>query len=232
MKLKTRWPTLAMTLITGLAFAVRMVHLADVPPRWDEGWSIAHASLPFAELLSITAQDVHPPLFYLLLGSWQSIVGTNLFGARFLCVLLALPAIPLVFIVGRAWSGSCLMGVLAAAVLAWLPLHVYYSAVVRMYALAPSFILLATYALLKLANSLPRRRWHRDFLLRSIAFVIGATGAMLTLYHAAWSLAALAIYTLVAPRLTSHTSRLAIHAHVSTFTYYHLLLMSVKSKQL
>jgi len=40
------------------AFAARMMGLAAVPPRWDEGWSIAHASLPIGELLRITAAEL------------------------------------------------------------------------------------------------------------------------------------------------------------------------------
>ena len=199
-----------MTLITLLAFAVRMVQLADVPPRWDEGWSVAHATLPIAELLSITAQDVHPPLFYLLLGAWQVLIGVNLFGARLLGVLMAAPAIPLAYGVGRVWSGSRVMGVLAAMLLAWLPLHVYYSAVVRMYALAPTFILLATYALFALLKHSPQRRGKNIFV-----FVIGATGAMLTLYHAAWSLIAVGLYALLASRF----KRLAIPIAAALLVY-------------
>ena len=222
-----RWLLLSLTL---LAFGMRMVHLTDVPPRWDEGWSVAHAALPIPELFSITAQDVHPPLFYLLLGAWQSVVGVNLFGARLLAVLMALPAVPLIYGVGRVWSGSAHVGMLAAAVLTWLPLHVYYSAVIRMYALAPTFILLATYALLKLAQA-PRKDDFRSdtkpqreisnslgvlaIWRESLLFVIGATGAMLTLYHAAWPLLALGLYVLITPyalRPTLHALRSTPHA--------------------
>ena len=187
-----RWALVAMTLI---AFGLRMVHLGDVPPRWDEGWSVAHASLSLAEIFSITVQDVHPPLYYMLLGGWQAFIGVNLFGARLLSVLLALPTVPLAYVTARAWVGSRRVAVFAAGIIAWLPLLVYYSAVVRMYALAPSFILLATYGLLRV-----NRRQHLLSFKRGIApiavFVVGAIGAMLTLYHAAWALIALGLYVL------------------------------------
>jgi hypothetical protein len=183
---KLAWLALA---AAWLGFALRMVHLADVPPRWDEGWSVAHASLSLADLLAVTAADVHPPLYYLLLGAWQGVLGASLLAGRYASVLMSLPAVPLAFAAGRAWSGSRRIGLIAALLTAWLPLLVYYGAVVRMYALAPSFVLLAAWAGLRLAQGgmpgRPRVGWL------TAAFVIGAAGAMLTLYHAAWALAAL-----------------------------------------
>ena len=135
---------------------------------------------------------MHPPLFYMLLGTWQQIVGVNLFGDRALAVMMSLPVIPLTFVVARRWSGSARLGMIAAVLMAWLPLSVYYSAVIRMYALAPSFVLLATWAALRLTDSPTRNALGLSF-----AFVIGAAGAMLTLYHAAWALIALGLYILI-----------------------------------
>lgn len=184
--------------ITLAAFALRMVGLAEIPPRWDEGWTVAHASLDIVSLLTITAADVHPPLFYLLLGAWQSTIGVGVFTARYLAVLVSVPAIPLAYAVARTWHANkraqnWRLALLAAALMAWLPLGVYYGAVIRMYALAPSLVLLATWAGLRMASghvgTHPRRV--------TIAFVIGTAGAMLTLYHAVWALAALGFYLLL-----------------------------------
>src|SRR5262249_9688523 len=82
---------------------------------------------------------------------------------------------------------------IAAALAAWLPLLVYYGAVIRMYALAPTFILLAMWAALRLVKTPAARSPARSPSLM-LAFVIGAVGAMLTLYHSAWALAALGLY--------------------------------------
>ncbi|HEY3291132.1 MAG TPA: glycosyltransferase family 39 protein, partial [Anaerolineae bacterium] len=202
--------TLVVSAITMLAFAVRMIGLAEIPPRWDEGWSVAHASLDVVSLLKITAADVHPPLFYLLLSAWQSVIGVGLFTARYLSVLVSVPAIPLAYAVTRAWfnkagSDSWRLALLAAAFMAWLPLGVYYSAVIRMYALAPTLVLLAAWAGLRLASGRASRApgWIIT------AFVIGAAGTMLTLYHAIWTLAALAAYLI----LSVFRNRKALKAH-------------------
>jgi hypothetical protein len=193
-------------LATLLGFALRMIHLADVPPRWDEGWSVAHAALSLPEIFTITAADVHPPLYYLALGAWQWINGIDLFGARYLSALMSASAVPLAYVAANVWSGSRRVGVLAAFFMAWLPLGAYYGAVIRMYALAPSFVLLATYSALRIATSVDRDTRHA--IRNTILFVIGAAGAMLTLYHAVWGLVAAAIYGVAIGRRSSVVRRL------------------------
>ena len=224
-----------MLLVILLAFGLRMVGLAEVPPRWDEGWTVAHASLDLGALLTITSADVHPPLFYLLLGGWQWLTGINLFAGRYLAVLVSLPSVPLAYIVALRWgrrssTKALRLAMITAICMAWMPLGVYYSAVIRMYALAPSFVLLATWAGFRLitqnkhigfrSNDSKDRYAQVDRLHAVlpainapslihplgapssslhfiIAFVIGAAGAMLTLYHAAWSLLALGTYLIM-----------------------------------
>ncbi|MCS7055358.1 MAG: glycosyltransferase family 39 protein [Thermoflexales bacterium] len=183
------WAALA----TLLGFALRLPLNDTIPPRWDEGWSVAHASLPIVEQLAITAADVHPPLYYLLLSAWQRATGHDLFAARYLSALLSATAIPLTYVTVCAWARARRAAVLAAFFMAWMPLAVYYGGVVRMYALAPSLVLLATYGACRelgisgSAGGAGSR--HRSF----TAWVIGMAGAMLTLYHAFWSLVAIAI---------------------------------------
>ncbi len=171
-------------------FALRLPLNDVIPPRWDEGWSVAHALLPLDELLRITAADVHPPLFYLLLGAWLRGLGqADLFAARYLSVCLSVLAIPLAHHVAQRWGGDRALALMAAFCMAWLPLAVYYGAVVRMYAAVPAWVLLTLYGALGLRRD---RATRGDWL----ALVLGATGAMYTLYHAAWALAALGAWSL------------------------------------
>lgn len=210
-------PSTLVLIATLLGFALRLPLNDVIPPRWDEGWSIAHASLSIGEIFTITAADVHPPLYYLLLGLWQMVVGHDLFAARFLSVLMSTAAIPLVFAVAKAWAGSSRLAVVAAFLMAWLPLGVYYGAVVRMYALTPAFVLLAAYAALRLETG----EWRLGT--RSISlFVIGAAGAMYTLYHAVWALVAIALYVLINAliyRRPSAVRRLIIAIGLSILVY-------------
>jgi 4-amino-4-deoxy-L-arabinose transferase-like glycosyltransferase len=178
----TRTAAYALALLITLAgFTLRIWDLAGVPLRWDEGWSIAHAALSLIDILRITAQDVHPPLYYLLLGIWQHGAGLSPFAVRLFSVMAAMTSVPLCLAVGSAWAGRR-AGLFAAAAAAWLPLAVYYGAVTRMYALAPSFVLLAMWG----AARLSRRSGM-------VALALGCAGAMYTLYHAAWALVALVV---------------------------------------
>lgn len=184
-------------LATLFGAALRAIDLAGVPPRWDEGWSIAHAALPLGELLRVTAADVHPPLYYLLLGAWQSPAGLGAFSARYLSLLLSVPAIPLAYVAAAAWGRSRRVGALSVWMMAGLPLAVYYGGVARMYSLAPAFVLLATYGAVSATAS--RASTSRAARLRTFVCVaVGGLGAMLTLYHSAWALIALGLYVVLA----------------------------------
>jgi hypothetical protein len=206
-----RYALTLVCLATLIGFALRLPLNDSVPPRWDEGWSIAHASLGLGELLIVTAADVHPPLYYLVLSAWQALAGHDLFAARYLSVSMSATAMPLAFVAAVAWTGSRRVAIFAALFMAWLPLGVYYGAVVRMYALAPSLVLLAAWGALRIVGCefvrrapeparerlLPSTLRPRPSFMPVAAFVLGATGAILTLYHAAWALAAIGVYAFV-----------------------------------
>ena len=70
-----------------IGFGLR-VHGLNVQPLWgDEGWSFYFAHMPPAEMLDKTAEDIHPPLYYLLLHAWLTLAGPGPEIARFLSVV-------------------------------------------------------------------------------------------------------------------------------------------------
>ena len=62
-------------LIMWLGFGLRMQHLARQPLWGDEGWSFYFAAQSWWQLLALTAIDIHPPFYYLLLKGWLAISG-------------------------------------------------------------------------------------------------------------------------------------------------------------
>ena len=197
--LSQRWVLLCLAL---LAFALRVYHLGSPPLLWDEGWSIGLSRLPLGEIARITALDVHPPLYYLLLKGWL-LLGPHEFVTRFLSVLAGVLSVPLAYQVGRAWRGSG-VGLLTGLYVAVAPPLVYYSQITRMFALCVAFLFLATYGLLTLngerATTNGQRRRASSIVYRC-AFFLGALGALYTFYYAGLVLAALFVYALVtAPR--------------------------------
>jgi hypothetical protein len=156
-----------------LAFALRLHDLGTPPMRWDEGWSLGLGSLGWREINRIS-------------------LGKGEFLSRFLSVLFGTLTIPLAYVVGVAWSGVRRVGLLAALCTAIAPSLIYYAQVGRMFAACVTFLLLATYGLLKMQGR-GRETGPSDALL----FVLGATASLYTFYYAALILAALLVYAVI-----------------------------------
>ena len=169
-----------------LALGLRLTRLNFQPLWWDEGWSVYFAAADVSTLLELTAVDIHPPLYYLLLRAWSEVVGWGAPSARLLSVLIGTAAVPLLYLAGRRLFGRR-AGLLAAALLAISPLHVYYSQEVRMYGLVTLLGLLALlFALRWQAAGDGRGRWASW-----LGYVVAAAAALHTQYYAAFLLAGL-----------------------------------------
>ena len=77
----TRWtwtevarsPVLWIILLSVVALAARLYTLSVPALRWDEGWSLAQASLPLRDLWRTATEEWHPPLYALLLKAWLTL---------------------------------------------------------------------------------------------------------------------------------------------------------------
>ncbi|MCW5851605.1 MAG: glycosyltransferase family 39 protein [Anaerolineae bacterium] len=185
-----RWLALVL-----LAFALRVYSLQSPPLAWDEGWSVALSQLPFSDLAYLTAADVHPPGYYLLLRGWLAL-GHSEFVIRYLSLLIGVLAVPLAYQAARAWLGrrdgwAEGVGLLAAGYVAVAPLLVYYSQVARMYALCVSGVLLAVWGLLRSLDVERPAQWSALF-----GWAVGALVALYSFYYSALALVGLALYAL------------------------------------
>ncbi|KPL89201.1 glycosyltransferase family 39 protein [Ardenticatena maritima] len=167
-----------------LAAALRVHALNLQPLWWDEGYSIFFATEPIGRLVELTSLDIHPPLYYVLLKIWFGLVGVGALQARLLSVVLGVLAVPLMWRVARrlfGWDDA----VLATALLATAPFHIYYSQEVRMYALFLLLTILAVSALVEWSET-RRPVWG--------AVLAGALTALLyTQYYAAFIVAAIVL---------------------------------------
>lgn len=173
--------------LTLLAFALRTHALAGVSLRWDEGWSIALATISWREMVRLTALDVHPPLYYVLLGPWLRLVGSQEFVARFFSVGPSTAMVPLIASTAVVWYRSHghvarQTGLLAAVMAVVAPPLVYYAGVARMYSLAAFLSLLAGYAVGRLVTGPPRRP---GWLLAAVAACLAS---LATFYYAAFAM--------------------------------------------
>ncbi|MHB1296676.1 MAG: glycosyltransferase family 39 protein [Anaerolineae bacterium] len=201
--------------LTLAALAVRLYQLAVPALRWDEGWSLAHATLPWSDLLRLAAEDWHPPLYLALLKLWL-VTGKSVFSIRLLSVLLGTLAVPLAALVGKEWSRSDRVAVLSAGFAAFAPLLVYYGQVTRMYPLAVLPVLGAAWFVLRDES---RPSWRNLLGLAACAAL-----ALYALYYTGWALAAIWLYAaIVRPRRIPH---LVVAGLLAVVAYVPWLLMA------
>jgi len=175
-----------------VALGLRLAYLTFQPLWWDEGWSVYFATTDMSSMFDLTAVDIHPPLYYMLLHLWIAVLGSSVFSVKLLSVLIGTVTVPLLFATGRRLSGGT-GGLVAAGLLAFSPLHIFYSQEVRMYVLV---------TLLSLAGFDFALRWRlasgeqisdfRNWGL-GLGYVLAATLALYTQYYAAFVLLALNI---------------------------------------
>ena len=96
------WPLTGLTL---LGLGLRLFRL-DFRSLWlDEAYSLKLASADVGGILMGAAQDIHPPLFHLLLAGWIRVFGTSEFALRALPALLGALLTPLIFKITESWAG-------------------------------------------------------------------------------------------------------------------------------
>lgn len=117
-----------------LAAVLRLATL-DRQSFWlDEAVSYRTAIRPLPALLDIVAQqDIHPPLYYVVLHYWL-LGGDSEFWLRLLSTLFSVASVWLIGRLGE-WLIEPRAGIVAAGILAISPLHVWYAREARMYAL-------------------------------------------------------------------------------------------------
>jgi mannosyltransferase len=84
---------LAILAICAIGAYLRLDHLALQSLWQDEAFSWRITQFPWGEIISRTAADVHPPLYYLLLKGWITLLGDSVFAMRALSVLFDLAAL-------------------------------------------------------------------------------------------------------------------------------------------
>ncbi len=162
----------ALIVLTALSVTLRTGAL-DAGYWIDEAIAVGIASHDPGEIPGLLRQDGSPPLYYLLLHGWMTLVGDGEAATRALSLVFAAAAVPAAW-----WSG----GRWAAAIVAVCPFLAYYAQEARMYTLVAVLSLVATAAFV-------RRR--------PVILVVALT---LLLYTHTWGVFLLAGFAVVALR--------------------------------
>jgi hypothetical protein len=161
-----------------LAFGLRLYQL-DGQSFWsDEGLSLYRAQQATSDVWrnlitidDIDTRDTNPPFYFLLLHLWRQATGDSMLTLRYLGVLLALPSVPLIYLMGKQIA-SVRVGLLAGLLLAISPFHVWQSQVLRNYGLLITLNLFCVYALWRLINNWQSKSRYWPWLLLWLGSVL------------------------------------------------------------
>ncbi|HLB12829.1 MAG TPA: glycosyltransferase family 39 protein, partial [Dehalococcoidia bacterium] len=192
-------------LVVLLGFGARAWRLGAQSLWVDEGISVLFSSRPLAELLgTVIAQDLHPPLYYIVLHYWMGLAGASEYAIRFLSVAVGMVAIPAIYQLARClllagrrprtgaapvWGGG-----LAATLAALSPFLVYYSQEARNYMMLTTWTVLAGLALWKAQEGSLDRSPLRGRALWWPVYVLFASLTLYTNYFGAFLLPAHVLY--------------------------------------
>ena len=143
-----RWTLLGVALF---AFALRLFHLDAQSIWWDEGISLHLATSDLLALFRDRLDNIHPPLYFVLLKGWLLLIGVTAFSARYLSVLSGWLLVPAAYGVAARWFNRR-TGLIAAMLAAVSAVSVIYSQEIRVYSLLPLLYL----ALLAITRELTR----------------------------------------------------------------------------
>lgn len=174
------------------AFALRLFRLGGQSIWWDEGISLHLATSSVRQILADRVVNIHPPLYFLLLKGWVSLVGFTPFAGRYFSLLAGVVQVALVYAVCRRWLGQKVAW-LAGGLMTVTAVTTVYSQETRVYAFLP----LITLSLLLLSHEItqPRPLTNRKLavlgLLVWVSLHLHYIVVFLLLYVGVWTLLAL-----------------------------------------
>ncbi len=172
-----------------IGFGLRLQKLSLQPLWGDEGWSFYFAAQPLPQLLALTAIDIHPPLYYMLLKGWLAVIGVGAEEARFFSVVTGTLLIPILGVIGQQLFDKR-VGAIAAATAAVMPMAVYYSQEVRMYGLVALLGATSVYFFIKSEETSHRNFWQ-------VGYIVTTVAALYTMYYAVFIIFFQGLYILL-----------------------------------
>lgn len=173
-------PEIVLWLYSIILVGLNFIRIFDNNFWGDECYSIMLSKLSIPSMIRATANNVHPPLYYLFLlfserlfgnGGWNYHIVSML--PYCVCVIFAITIMKKKFGIISSYIFVTLISVM--------PNALYYNIEVRMYSLASMFILLSYYGLLKIMKE---DNWKSY-----VFFMIMSLGAAYTHYYAMMSVA-------------------------------------------
>lgn len=174
-RLAWRWTVPALVAFAAALFAMHFARIFNFDFWGDEAYSILLARMSVPDMLTATAEDVHPPLYYLLLMGANRLFGDAGWGYNLVSLVPYGIALVLALSVVRDRFGGSTAVVLVACQ-SLTAAAVTYNVEVRMYSWAALFVLIAYLWLLKVIERGKPIDW--------VVFCLASLAAAYTHYYA------------------------------------------------
>ncbi len=142
-----------------LGWGLLVSNLTGLSLWTDELYTAQWVTGSVGDLLTATINDVHPPLYFLLLKGWAALAGSGDFSLRFFSVAAGWLSLAFVYRLGRAWGGSRL-ALVTTTLCALSPLLVLYDRMARYYSTAMLLGLVSTWLLWRLLRRPQDAGWR------------------------------------------------------------------------
>lgn len=220
-KRDTGWKLLLAVVCVVLFFS-NFVRIFDNCLWGDEAFSAQLIKMNLSELIQTTGQDVHPPLYYLLLKAFTGFFGINGWSMH-LFSLLPLGILYLfIYIKGRyIWGNAA--SVLFSVFLGSSQIGIVYNLEIRMYSWSMLFVILAFYFGFELYK-------NESVVITWILFILSGLGAAYTHYYALISVAILyiVIYALLIMKNVKNIKRCVVSGVITCMGYLPWLFVLIE----
>lgn len=182
---------IAFSLVTLMAFAVffSLTIFAQTSLRLDEAQSLFQTNRDIPGMINLVAQDVHVPLYHVLLHYWQLLFGNDIFTARMMSLVFFVATIPATYYLA-AYAFNKKIGLFAALLVTISPFMDWYGSEARMYSMLAFFAVIHQVFFIKLLREGKSADW--------VWYVITAVLGIYTHYFFAFVLLAEALFFLFA----------------------------------
>ena len=184
-----------LVIIIIIGVGIRSFDLTTRSLWFDEAfsWRLIQFSMP--EMISRAIQDVHPPLYYLILKGWKVVFASSLLSLRSFSVTLAALTIAAGYLFSSYAFRSRLTGIITAILLALSGFQIQYAWESRMYTLGIALLLISSWLLLKAVRfSKQKDAPPTTAILLWVAYAVVAAASIYTHYFIFLSLAAQALF--------------------------------------
>jgi uncharacterized membrane protein len=198
--------------ISGLV--LRIYRLTFVTLWYDEYLTLNTIQLPWKQvLLGNYQRELNPPLYFLVLKLWTTLIGESELSIRMLSIGISMVSIVLAILIVRKLGADWRVQLGISVILAFHPLYLYFSTEVRMYSLLILFSLLSFYTYLAY-NTNPKKNLYLLALL-----LISASATLFTHYSGILILLGITIFA------SARIIRLADHSQLNVLIILILSLM-------